>query len=203
MLPSLGGGGVDLEGVLIEVTGKETIIHRGQPVEAFVVEGGGATAWAAPDGRVLLQQVTLPLLGKLLLRDEEYIEGARLDAVRATPGMFREYRRRDRDERGADREERRRGRRRHTQHSPGLQPDPALQSDARGGPEVDPHAAPQANPLPARELDARPAPGRDSAPHGSAGESAHPSAPDGTLPFTPPARGSPDSPTTTPSETDA
>jgi hypothetical protein len=98
MIPQMRETGLELEGVLIEVTGKEPIVHRGEQIEAFVVEGGGATAWVAPDGRVLLQQVNLPLLGKLLLREEEYDEAARLDAVRATPGVYRESRRRGRGE---------------------------------------------------------------------------------------------------------
>lgn len=67
ILPQLKQSGLDLEPVVITVTGTELIEHQGEKVAAFVVEGGGATAWVAPDGRVLRQEVTVPLLGELNL----------------------------------------------------------------------------------------------------------------------------------------
>ena len=76
ILPQLKQVGLSLEPILVQVTRIETILHQGQPVDAFVVEGGGATAWVAPDGRVLRQEVVLPLLGKLVLLDEPYDEDA-------------------------------------------------------------------------------------------------------------------------------
>ena len=39
----------------------------------YLVEGGGAKAWVEPDtGRVLRQEVTVPILGRLILLDEPY-----------------------------------------------------------------------------------------------------------------------------------
>jgi len=70
------------ESVSIHVTDRTTISHAGDDVEVFVVEGGGATAWVAPDGRVLRQEVQLPLLGRLILLDEPYDDAARRKAVR-------------------------------------------------------------------------------------------------------------------------
>jgi len=57
---------------IVRVSGVETITHRGRKVEAFVVETRQTRAWVAPDGTVLRQEVELPLLGKLLLRDEPF-----------------------------------------------------------------------------------------------------------------------------------
>ncbi len=77
VLPQLKQVGLSLEPILVQVTRLETIVQQDQAVDAFVVEGGGATAWVAPDGRVLRQEVVLPLLGKLVLLDEPYDEAAR------------------------------------------------------------------------------------------------------------------------------
>lgn len=85
ILPGLKAGGLDLEPVLIRVSGKEVIEHQGARIEAFVVEGAGATAWATSDGRVLRQVVNVPLLGELTLRDEPYDEDARITALRSVP----------------------------------------------------------------------------------------------------------------------
>jgi hypothetical protein len=76
---------VESEPVLIEVTGRQRIVHGGQQVETFVVEGGGATAYVADDGRVLRQEVQAPLLGTLLLLDEPYDQHAREEALRRFP----------------------------------------------------------------------------------------------------------------------
>jgi uncharacterized protein (DUF697 family) len=77
LVPQLKQADLSLEPILVQVTRRETILHQGRPVDAYVVEGGGATAWVAQDGRVLRQEVVLPLLGKLILRDEPYDEDAR------------------------------------------------------------------------------------------------------------------------------
>jgi hypothetical protein len=76
VLPQLKQTGLGLEPVLVQVTRTETIMHGEEPIDAFVVEGGGATAWVAPDGRVLRQEVVVPLLGKLVLLDQPYDEAA-------------------------------------------------------------------------------------------------------------------------------
>jgi hypothetical protein len=81
IVPQLKQVGLSLEPVLVQVTRRETILHQGEAIDAFVVEGGGATAWVAPDGRVLRQEVVLPLLGKLVLLDEPYDEDARRQVI--------------------------------------------------------------------------------------------------------------------------
>jgi len=87
--PGLKESGFELEPIVISVTRTESIRHRGNTVEAFVVEGGGAIAWAARDGRVLRQEVTVPLLGKLVLLDEEYDAVAREEATRSVRTEYR------------------------------------------------------------------------------------------------------------------
>lgn len=88
MVPQLKQVGMTLEEPLIEVTGRERIETPAGLVDAFVVqvENGGATAWVHPDGRVLRQEVNVPLLGQLVLLDEPFDEEARLQAVRSVPG---------------------------------------------------------------------------------------------------------------------
>lgn len=68
--------GLELEPIIIRVTGRERITHQGQELEAFVVQAdnGQACAYAAPDGRVLRQIVNVPLLGRLVLDDEPFDE---------------------------------------------------------------------------------------------------------------------------------
>lgn len=85
ILPNVKATGLGFDSVLIRVTGQETITHRGRQIETFVVESSGATAWVAPDGRVLRQQVNLPLLGQLTLRDEELDEDTLRDAIAPFP----------------------------------------------------------------------------------------------------------------------
>jgi hypothetical protein len=85
LLPNVGGGELALEPVLIQVTGRQAIMHGGEAVGVYVVEGGGATAWVADDGRVLRQEVNLPLLGRLELLDEPYDAEACDAAARVVP----------------------------------------------------------------------------------------------------------------------
>jgi hypothetical protein len=89
MLPQLKQTGLSLEPILVQVTRRQTLVHQGATVEVFVVEGGGATAWVAPDGRVLRQEVQVPLLGKLVLLDEPYDETARRQAAISVGGHHR------------------------------------------------------------------------------------------------------------------
>jgi hypothetical protein len=87
IVPNIDTTGLGFEAVLIQVTRKETIEHRGQPVSTYVVEGGGATAWVNERGDVLRQEVQVPILGQLVLLDEEYDDETRVDAIRmVTPG---------------------------------------------------------------------------------------------------------------------
>lgn len=73
------GSSTRFKAIVARVTGKETIDHAGRQVECFVVETspGQAKAWVGPDGRVCVQEVELPGLGKLTVRDEPYQENER------------------------------------------------------------------------------------------------------------------------------
>jgi len=83
VLPNLEAAGLSLEPILVRVTRTEMITHDEERIRAFVVEGGGATAWVAPDGRVLRQEVQVPLFGTLVLLEEPYDEEARDSATRS------------------------------------------------------------------------------------------------------------------------
>ncbi len=76
ILPGLKDQGMLAEPMIVRVTRQETIQHRGTAVETFVVETRRTKAWVAPDGRVLRQEVELPILGRLTLRDEAFDEAA-------------------------------------------------------------------------------------------------------------------------------
>ena len=65
------------DSMLVRVTHKETLVHQGQSIEAFVVEAERVRAWVGPTGRVLRQEVELPLFGRLALVDEPYDEELR------------------------------------------------------------------------------------------------------------------------------
>jgi len=85
ILPQLKASGVELEPILIRVTGQTTVTHRGQPVEVYVVDGGSALAYVTEDGRVLRQEVEVPLLGRLVLLDEPYDEAGLERAKKSVP----------------------------------------------------------------------------------------------------------------------
>ncbi len=80
-----GDTAVEAESMLIRVTGRQRIVHAGKQVETYVVKGGGATAYVAEDGRVLRQELTVPLLGDLLLLDERYDSEAREALLHTAP----------------------------------------------------------------------------------------------------------------------
>jgi hypothetical protein len=101
ILPQLRDSGVELEPIVIRVTGKTTITHQGQPVETYVVDGGSATAYVAEDGRVLRQEVDVPLLGRLVLLDEPYDEAA-LERAKRSVAVDWEAGRLDRDAAGGE-----------------------------------------------------------------------------------------------------
>ncbi|MBX3395052.1 MAG: hypothetical protein KF841_06755 [Phycisphaerae bacterium] len=67
---------------LVRVTARESIDHGGMAVECFRIETDGTVAWATDSGRVILQEVQVPLLGKWMLADEPYSDRARLEAKR-------------------------------------------------------------------------------------------------------------------------
>lgn len=76
-MPGFGSPMLVEEPEIVRVTRTEVIEHAGQAVEAFVVEAPRLRAWVAPDGTVLCQEVgLLPLLGRLILRDEPFDEEA-------------------------------------------------------------------------------------------------------------------------------
>lgn len=58
--------------MLVRVVGRDRIPHRGAEVECFRLESDHAWAWVDRDGRVLVQVIELPLLGKLTIRDEPF-----------------------------------------------------------------------------------------------------------------------------------
>lgn len=86
LMPQIRNSGLAPEPVLIQVTGREPLDHNGETLETYVVEGGGARAWVARDGRVLRQEVNVPLLGALVLLEEPYDDDARRAAIAATSG---------------------------------------------------------------------------------------------------------------------
>jgi hypothetical protein len=68
IVPGFNAEGVNLEPILIKVTGRERIERRDhgevRAVNAFVVEGGDVKAWVADDGQTIKQEVNLPILGR-------------------------------------------------------------------------------------------------------------------------------------------
>ncbi len=73
---------VQFRSLVAHVTGMETIEHRGETVECFVVETSPqqVKAWVDRQGRVLLQEAEMPGLGRLLVRHEPYDEELRTRA---------------------------------------------------------------------------------------------------------------------------
>ena len=83
--------------MLVEVVGKETILHphTHEEVEVFRVEANQVVAWVAPDGKVLKQSVYLPILGQLTVVDEPFDDEAYSKAIRRwlqkqTPNVYPE-----------------------------------------------------------------------------------------------------------------
>lgn len=69
--------------VLVRVTGREGIADsQGRRVECFVVEARNAKAWVDDTGRVIVQEVDLPVQGRITLRDEPFDESL-LSAAKA------------------------------------------------------------------------------------------------------------------------
>jgi hypothetical protein len=85
IVPDLDRHGLDLEPILIRVTRRERISHAGRDVDAYVVEGNNTRAWVAEDGRVLRQEVRLPLIGQLVLLDEVFSEDERRTVSASVP----------------------------------------------------------------------------------------------------------------------
>lgn len=70
------------DAILVSVTGQEEIEHNGARINAFIVEADKVTAYVAADGRVLRQEVELPLVGRVVLDDEPYNEQLRIAWLR-------------------------------------------------------------------------------------------------------------------------
>ncbi len=81
------GDGAEFNTRLVMVTGTETIEHRGQQVGCFRIETDGAVAWADDSGRVLRQEVSLPLLGRFVLTEEPVDHEARAKVFDAEPEL--------------------------------------------------------------------------------------------------------------------
>jgi len=62
--------------VVVKVSGKQTVEYLGKPVECFVLEThpAQAKAWVDPQGQVLIQEVDIPMVGKVTIRQENYDE---------------------------------------------------------------------------------------------------------------------------------
>lgn len=71
---------------LVSVTGREPITHRASQVNCFRIETEGSVAWADATGRVLRQEVQIPLLGKWVLTDEPFDQAARHAAIEILRG---------------------------------------------------------------------------------------------------------------------
>lgn len=68
----LTGTTANVRPMLVRVGGKDRIEHEGVARECFRIEADRATAWADEAGRVLVQVVDLPLIGKITVRDETF-----------------------------------------------------------------------------------------------------------------------------------
>lgn len=73
----LQGGDVELSTRLVRVTRRQRINHDGQTVDCFRIETDDTTAWADDSGRILRQEVRIPLLGTWIMADEPFDANAR------------------------------------------------------------------------------------------------------------------------------
>jgi len=80
-LSLLHGQAPELKTQLVKVASRETIQHGGRDVPCFRIETDGAVAWANDEGRVLRQDVQIPLLGTWTLTDEPFDQETRHAAV--------------------------------------------------------------------------------------------------------------------------
>lgn len=73
-LSAVMGGKTRFTSVVARVTGKETIPHRGADTECYIVETSPtrAKAWVSSEGRVLRQEADVPMLGKVVVQEEDY-----------------------------------------------------------------------------------------------------------------------------------
>ncbi len=76
-LSLLQGGDVELSTKLVNVTCREYIDHGGETVDCFRIETEDTTAWADDTGRILRQEMRIPLLGTWIMTDEPFDPDAR------------------------------------------------------------------------------------------------------------------------------
>lgn len=75
-LAMLKGDSFPFQEQLVRVVGRERIRHQGGMLECFRIESAGTVAWADGAGKVLRQELAVPLLGKMVLTDEPYDRAA-------------------------------------------------------------------------------------------------------------------------------
>jgi hypothetical protein len=71
-LSALSGIGPKFIPMLVKVTGREHVLHRGEAVECFVVTTDRARAWVDARGAVIRQEVDLPIGGTISIVDEPF-----------------------------------------------------------------------------------------------------------------------------------
>ncbi len=82
----ISGGAAEFSKKLVKVTAREPIEHENRTVECFKIESDDIVAWANDSGRILRQEVKIPLLGKWTMTDEPFdeLEKRRANAERQT-----------------------------------------------------------------------------------------------------------------------
>ena len=81
MIPDWGARFMANQSMVVRVARIEQIDHRGEPVDAFVIEADKMRAWMTQDGRLIRQEYELPLIGRLVLVDEPYDASTRADVL--------------------------------------------------------------------------------------------------------------------------
>jgi hypothetical protein len=74
------GGKASPRPAVAHVTGREPVPQQPDAGEAFVVECNGSRTWVDERGKVLRSELALPLVGRLIIRDEPFDEQALLAA---------------------------------------------------------------------------------------------------------------------------
>jgi len=80
-------GKTQFKSIIARVTGVERIAEGGKEIDCFVVETSPdkTKAWVDKVGRVVRQEVELPGVGTIILREEEYKKELRMDAAKRVP----------------------------------------------------------------------------------------------------------------------
>jgi len=84
LLSPLWGQTIDPQVLIAKVVAKETVKFGSRQVQCYRVETRRMTAWVSKDGRVLLQRITLPVVGTITIRMlDEFDDQKLLEARRA------------------------------------------------------------------------------------------------------------------------